>query len=77
MPWSNLALPATVRDAAYDAYAQGVRHRVSGWTAQRVKAEGVRNIAALAAYKVRGEYEEMIEQAFWDGFNSAPPGARI
>ena len=74
MPWRNPALPAPIRDAAYDAYAQGVRHRASGWTAERAAADGLREIAGLSAG--RGEHSGVIAQAFWDGFNAPSAATR-
>jgi len=66
MAWRSAQLPTLVRDAAYDAYAQGARLRTAGWTVERVQVEGIANM--LVQIPPDADHRAVVEAAFWDGF---------
>jgi hypothetical protein len=73
VPWQAAAekLPRDVRDTFYDAYIQGLRLKEAGWAAEKLKADGLKEFLVVPARTIWREHRELIELAFWDGFNGA------
>jgi len=70
MPWRDSSLPREIRDTLYDAFVQGVRVRTAGWSTERAKTEGLRDLVNIPAQSTWARYRPEIEDAFWQGYNS-------
>ena len=63
MPWRKAADEAQteVRNAVYDAFSQGVRLRVAGYSAERIRSEGLRSLLALPPEVGAQEHLKLVE----------------